>query len=284
MELTIATALKFAGDKLQLSSNSPAIDGRVLLAHVLKKETSYLYTWPEKPLTAKEHKLFLSYLERREKGEPVAYIIGEREFWSLSLQVSPATLIPRPETEQLVEYILDNFSLDDNLKILDLGTGTGAIALALASEAPNWHITGVDLQDDAVKLAKSNQNRLKLTNCEFKQGSWFSNCDLDNKYHIIVSNPPYIDKDDPHLLQGDVRFEPNSALIAAQNGLADIKIIAQQANNYLENNGSLIFEHGADQGILVQNILKENSYLKLKLVKDYANLDRISIGTYIKGE
>ncbi len=260
-------------------SESPQLDAAVLLCHALDKPRSYLFTWPERIISDEEFAAFSQLLARRIDGEPVAYITGEREFWSLPLLVAPSTLIPRPDTERLVELALEKAQLIDG-PILDLGTGTGAIALALASELPQRKIVGVDLQPDAVELAKRNAERLAIPNCDFYQSSWFDSLGSGTKFAVIVSNPPYIDKNDPHLSQGDVRFEPKTALIAPKNGLADICHISEHAREYLSDGGWLLFEHGFEQGQAVRDCLSELGYNCVETAQDYAGLERVTMGRY----
>ena len=285
---TIEAALKAAISLLQESgSESPSLDAAVLLCHALDKPRSYLLTWPDKTLEPEQNECFVSLLSRRLNGEPIAYITGEREFWSLPLKVSPSTLIPRPDTERLVELALDKVT-NKSGNVLDLGTGTGAIALALASELPQCRVLGVDLRQEAVTLAKSNARNLNILNTDFLQGSWFEPVNSEiwlaeqagTKFALIVSNPPYIEKDDPHLMQGDVRFEPISALVAEEKGLADIRHIAENAVNYLEESGWLLFEHGFEQGEQVCQILRELGYTLVSTEKDYTGNDRVTMGQY----
>ncbi|MCG3721619.1 peptide chain release factor N(5)-glutamine methyltransferase [Vibrio cincinnatiensis] len=277
MSMNIEALVALAKTRLAESgSDSPSLDAAVLLCHVLQKPRSYLLTWPEKVLTAEQQTEFDALLTRRLSGEPVAYIIGEREFWSLPLKVSPSTLIPRPDTERLVELALEKAEQIPG-DILDLGTGTGAIALALASELPARHVFGVDLRHEAQQLAIENSQRLQITNVTFLQGSWFTPLVEGIKFALIVSNPPYIEESDPHLEQGDVRFEPKSALVAEDNGLADIKYIAQTAREYLLAEGWLLFEHGYEQATAVQTILKELGYQAITTEQDYAGNDRVTL-------
>lgn len=281
-ENSVENTLKNAVVRLQESgSESPSLDAAVLLCHALDKPRSFLLTWPDKLLDTEQLTQFASLLERRLGGEPVAYIVGEREFWSLPLDVAPSTLIPRPDTERLVEIALDKAS-DSEGDILDLGTGTGAIALALASELPNRKVWGVDLKEDARQLASSNAKKLNISNCEFRSGSWFDPIESGTQFALIVSNPPYIEKSDPHLSQGDVRFEPLSALVADDNGLADIKYISEVARSYLQPGGWLMFEHGYDQGLAVRDLLALLGYDQVETFKDYGNNDRVTIGLWPK--
>ncbi|UAB69617.1 peptide chain release factor N(5)-glutamine methyltransferase [Vibrio sp. SCSIO 43132] len=280
MLLSIEDTLKAATEKLiESGSESPSLDAAVLLCHALDKPRSYLLTWPEKLLTPEQDKDFVSLLERRQNGEPVAYIVGEREFWSLPLKVSPSTLIPRPDTERLVELALEKIPSTSG-SVLDLGTGTGAIALAIASELPSHNIVGVDIREEAKTLATENAQQLNLRNASFLQGSWFSPVSEGTKFACIVSNPPYIDACDPHLKQGDVRFEPLSALVADEKGMADLSYIATHAKSYLEQDGWLLMEHGYEQGKAVRDVLESLGYSDIATEKDYAGNDRVTLGRY----
>ncbi|MEC6815367.1 peptide chain release factor N(5)-glutamine methyltransferase [Photobacterium toruni] len=261
-------------------SNSPQLDSVVLLCHVLDKPRSYLLTWPEKQLDDSQFEMFSTLLARRMAGEPIAYIVGEREFWSLPLKVSPSTLIPRPDTERLVELALEKIPLG-KCQVLDLGTGTGAIALAIASERTDIMVTGIDLRPEAVALATENSQRLTITNSCFLSGSWYTPLTLQPQFAVIVSNPPYIDEADPHLIEGDVRFEPKSALVAEDNGLADIRLISEQGRQYLLPNGWLLMEHGFEQGAAVRTILEQLGYVQVSTSQDYAGLDRVTMGCWL---
>lgn len=276
---TIANLVKQAQKLLQASSDSARLDVEILLSFVLDKERSYLLTWPEKILSDEQLHSFLRVLARRIKGEPIAYITGIKEFWSLPLLVSNATLIPRPDTETLVERVLEKFQSKEKINCLDLGTGTGAIALALASEKPAWCIDAVDFNNEAVQLAQRNGQRCQLRQVNFFQSDWFSEIDVTKKFDLIVSNPPYIDGDDSNLKQGDVLFEPSSALIASDNGLADIKHIAYTARDFLIKNGYLYFEHGFEQGSAVRRILYDLGFNNPQTAKDLNGHDRITWAT-----
>ncbi|MUK93350.1 peptide chain release factor N(5)-glutamine methyltransferase [Aliivibrio fischeri] len=281
MSLSIEALLKRSIQSLMLEgSDSPQVDAAVLLCHVLDKPRSYLLTWPEKIVSDEELGNFNALLERRLAGEPIAYIVGYREFWSLPLKVSPTTLIPRPDTERLVEVALDHLTPNAQ-SILDLGTGTGAIALAIASEMPTLNVIGVDYQDDAVELAKGNAKINDINNVEFRQGSWFEPISLSDKFDIIVSNPPYIDGNDPHLSEGDVRFEPQTALVAEQNGFSDLIHIMQHGREYLLNGGWLMMEHGFEQGEQLRHFFEEHGYINVKTEQDYAGNDRVTLGQWV---
>ena len=274
-KVTIVNLVAYGQEQLVSCSDSAKLDAQILLAFVLGKELSYLLTWPEKELSEQDRQQYLTLLAKRISGEPIAYIVGVKEFWSLPFLVSPATLIPRPDTEVLVELVLEQFDDVDTLHCLDLGTGTGAIALSLASEQPNWHIDAIDFSLDAVKLAQKNAKELQLTHVNIFQSDWFSALN-DRKFDVIVSNPPYIDIFDENLSQGDVRFEPESALVADEQGLGDIKHIAQQALKYLNAKGALFFEHGFEQGEAVRNILTSFGYHNVQTVRDYNGHERIT--------
>ncbi|GAB2930680.1 peptide chain release factor N(5)-glutamine methyltransferase [Hafnia psychrotolerans] len=254
-------------------------DAEILLGFVTGKARTFIIAFGETQLTNSQMEQLETLLSRREQGEPIAYLVGEREFWSLSLSVSPATLIPRPDTECLVEQALLRLPLAEAVNILDLGTGTGAIALAMASERPDCHIVGIDLQPDAVKLAQYNAQKLGITNARFLQGSWFTPVP-QQRFALIASNPPYIDAADPHLSVGDVRFEPTSALVAENAGLADLAHIIQSANAYLEDGGWLLLEHGWQQAVAAQTLLRQAGYRDVSTVKDYGGNDRVSLGRW----
>lgn len=276
---SVEQAIKFGVQQLIELSDSAKLDVQVLLGHVLKKEISYLLTWPEYQLTNEQISCFMSLLQERVKGLPIAYLIGTKEFWSLNFFVSSATLIPRPDTECLVELILAQHDKSP-LYCLDLGTGTGAIALALASERHQWRISAVDFSAEAVALANKNAQQLNLTHVTIKQSDWFQSVDKSRKYDFIVSNPPYIDANDEHLLKGDVRFEPITALVANNEGLADILHIIIQAKHYLNDGGWLYFEHGFLQGQSVRALFAENGYYDALTVQDYSGNDRITYAQY----
>ncbi len=271
---TIAQSLDWANDKLA-GGDSPQLDAKLLLAHVLGQSTTYLFTWPEKTLSATEFNAFSDLIERRQHGEPIAYILGYQDFWTLHLKVSTATLIPRPETELLVEIALSK--LNSSAKVCDLGTGTGAIALAIASERPDCHVLGLDRIGEAVELAKENAIANRVTNVSFIASDWFSRVE-NTQFDLIVSNPPYVEADSPFLQEGDVRFEPDSALIADNQGIADIDKITTTTAAYLKAGGWLMFEHGFEQGAAVRNLLLINGYEHIETFKDLNGLDRVTIG------
>ncbi|VTP76899.1 peptide chain release factor N(5)-glutamine methyltransferase [Haemophilus influenzae] len=278
--------------KADLAQKNPSenskIDALVLLQYATGKPRTQILAFDDTEIDEKVRLKLTALLDRRLNGEPIAYILGEKEFWSLPLNVSKGTLIPRPDTEILVEKALQ-ISLEKleqnppHFRILDLGTGTGAIALALASELSSicqkrqisLEIIGVDLMPDVVALAKSNAERNKL-NVQFLQSRWFEN--ITGQFNLIVSNPPYIDAQDEHLCQGDVRFEPLSALVANDAGYADLRYIIESAPNYLNFNGTLLLEHGWQQGEKVRSIFQENHWEMVETVRDYGDNERVTLG------
>ncbi|MFP2361258.1 peptide chain release factor N(5)-glutamine methyltransferase [Enterobacter ludwigii] len=260
------------------ASESPKRDAEILLEFVTGKARTYLLAFGETQLSAEQEAQLATLLARRKTGEPVAHLVGEREFWSLPLYVSPATLIPRPDTECLVEQALSRLPAQA-CRILDLGTGTGAIALALASERPDCEVTAVDVMPDALALAQRNVARLGFPNVTVLQSSWFSA--LDNRtFGMIVSNPPYIDEHDPHLTQGDVRFEPLTALVAANEGLADIVHIVTTSRQHLLPGGWLLVEHGWTQGDAVRDVFIAAGYRAVETCRDYGGNDRLTLGQW----
>lgn len=259
-------------------SDSPRLDTELLLCHVLGKPRTYLYTWPEHRLLPDEIAGFDALFTRRAQGEPIAYLIGRREFWSLSLKVSGATLIPRPETELLVALALA-LPLGDAALVADLGTGTGAVALALASERPLWQISAVDVFPGAVALAECNRRELGFDNVRIFQSDWFSAL-AGSRFDLVVSNPPYVDEADTHLQQGDVRFEPASALVAPDSGFGDLALIIQNAGEHLNAGGWLLLEHGWQQGDMVRQLMKQAGFLAVTTHLDLAGRERVTVGRH----
>ncbi len=278
MSLTVADWLKQAqACLLNAGSDSHRLDAELLLMHILQVNRAWLFTWPEKELSPDQTSQLAELLTRRAQGEPVAYLIGVREFWSLPLKVAPSTLIPRPDTETLIEWALE-LVLPENTRAVDLGTGTGAIALALASEHSTWQVSAVEFNPEAVELARENTERLGLA-ITVAQGSWFE--PVQGTFDLIVSNPPYIDPSDHHLDEGDVRFEPRSALVAEQNGLGDLEYIIENAPLYLNNEGWLLLEHGYDQADAVCDYLHQRGFVDVENRCDLGGQPRISGGRWL---
>ncbi len=277
--VTIRCALHIAEQLLPQRYESARIDAEVLLAHAIMQDRVYLHTWPERALTAWQTRRYSNLIKRRAAGEPVAYLTGRREFWSLSLGVTPATLIPRPETELLVEQALRFIPADKDSHIADLGTGCGTIALAIASERPASLITATDIDARALDVARSNARHLRIDNVKFLPGSW---CDplKGQRFHIIISNPPYIRTDDPCLRQGDLSCEPQHALIAGNEGMDAIRIIVSEAKMYLRDQGWLLVEHGHEQQERVLALFKQHGYTHVEGAADIAGHGRMVMGRY----
>jgi len=259
-----------------LSTANPRRDAEILLCHCLKKNRAWLYTWPDAEVVSSQVLHFSQLMSRRKRGVPIAHLTGVRDFWSLELQVNEHTLIPRAETETLVEWALE-LALPESASILDLGTGSGAIALALAKERPRWQLAGVDASADALKIAKANAESLGLSTVRFLQSNWFSSLPGEH-FHLLVANPPYIEKSDPHLSQGDLPHEPQMALVADENGLADISHIVAAAPAHLHRDGWLLVEHGFDQGAATRDLFHSSGFFDVTTRRDLAGHERITGG------
>ncbi|HTQ98401.1 MAG TPA: peptide chain release factor N(5)-glutamine methyltransferase [Candidatus Acidoferrum sp.] len=257
-------------------NDTAALDAQILLAHVLGKSRAWLYTWPAHELDAEQSAQYEALVKRAAAGEPVAYLTGKRAFWTLTLDVSPAVLIPRPETELLVELALE---LGQTLPgpVADLGTGSGAIALALASERPDWQLHATEFSPPALEVARANAQRLQLDNVHCFGGSWCEPLPAP-AYSLIVSNPPYIAADDPHLPA--LAHEPRSALVATADGLADLQAIVQQARTRLADGGWLLLEHGWQQGAAVRGLLERSGYRDIVTRQDAGGRDRVTLGLW----
>ncbi len=279
----LSELLQQASCQLETVSASPLLDAQLLLAHALQKAHSYLLTWPESTPSQAEQALFEEYLQQRRKGIPVAYILGYKEFWSLPFTVTPDVLIPRPETELLVEQVLESCQTLTQPRILELGTGSGAIAIALATELPRVQITASDYSEAALATARNNaQNILSQqqeANITFLHSDWLTKIPR-TEYDIIVSNPPYIAEADSHL-EGDIRHEPLSALVSGSDGLDAIRMIIRDAKHYLCHGGLLLLEHGFDQGQRVKTCMQAAGYAHCKTLQDPAQTDRLTMGRYL---
>ncbi len=277
--MTIDQALRQGAEALYSFADTARIDSECLLGHCLNVQRSYLYAWPQQVLSDQQSDAFQQLLERRLSGEPIAYIRGWQEFWSLRFEVGPGVLIPRPETELLVEQAL-SLNLHDAANVLDLGTGSGCIALSLAAERPGWQITAVDRSLDALAYAQRNLAQQGAGNVELLQSSWFTQLG-DRQFDLIVSNPPYVAIDDHHLSQGDVRSEPVSALESGPQGLDDIRRIAENAKGSLRQGGTLMLEHGFDQAESVAELLQSHSYSNVRHYKDLQQHSRVTAAVAI---
>ncbi len=276
---TIEAALRLGVTRLAATSPTPRLDAEVLLAHASGVTRTALLAFPERALDAAAARAYQALIERRAGGEPVAYLTGTREFWSLELHVTPATLIPRPETELLVEHALAHIPPDADWTVADLGTGCGAIALALAHERPRLRVLATDRSAEALAVARDNAVRLGLANVEFRPGDWCAALGGE-RCQVIVSNPPYVRDDDPHLQQGDLRFEPQAALRAGADGLDAIRVIVAGAPKCLRPDGWLLLEHGADQADVVRACLLEHGFRDVDTDRDYSGHARITAARY----
>ncbi len=275
--IDIQSTLNAATKQLTTISDSASLDAEVLLCHTIKKPRSHLRAWSEKVLSSNQHKLFQQFLDQRIQGVPIAYITGNKEFWSREFKVTPDVLIPRPDTELLIDLSLSLIKNRSNAQLIDLGTGSGIIAITLAAERPDADITATDTSDKALQVAKHNAKTHQISNIHFIQSSWFDKVTQDG-FDLVISNPPYIASNDPHLSQGDVRFEPNCALVADEQGLKDIKIICHHARDYLNSNGTLLIEHGCDQQSAVQSIFNEYNYRDITTHNDLSGNPRVTTG------
>ena len=264
-----------------LPGDSARRDAEILLGHCLGQSRAWLYTWPEREPPGERVEHYRQLLARRERGEPVAYLTGWREFWTLQLKVNPHTLIPRPETETLVAWALE-LPLPADAEVLDLGTGSGAIALALASERHAWLVEGVDASEAALRVATDNAAHLGLEWVRFFVSDWYRAL-AGRRFHLLVANPPYIEAADTHLQQGDLRFEPRSALVAADAGFADLAQLVGGAAAHLHDGGWLLLEHGYQQGEGVRELLRHSGFAQVSTRQDLAGLDRISGGCWHAG-
>jgi len=271
---TVSEALDWATEQLS-ESDDARLDSQVLLAYALNVSRTWLFTWPDKALDGATLTAFNALIEERKSGTPIAYITGYRDFWSLRLKVTPDTLIPRADTELLVETALTLKNVEKPCDVIDLGTGTGAIALSLANECPSWHITATDINPKTLAVAKENATTLELA-VSFKESAWFDA--INDRYDLVISNPPYIESDDPHLQQGDLRFEPADALASGKDGLDDIRRLIQQALKHLKKDGYLLLEHGYQQAEAVRSLMAKAGYIDIETHQDIEDRDRVTLG------
>lgn len=259
-----------------LKSDEAAIEAQLLLQHLLNVNRAWLIAHQNDALEANIHEAYRALINRRANGEPIAYIMGYRDFYGLKLKVTPDTLIPRPDTETLVDAALEKIEPNLPLSICDLGTGTGAIALAIAKNRPHAQVTAVDFSEKALEVARQNAQDLSILNCQFLQSDWLSAL-KNHSFDVIVSNPPYIEADDQHLNQGDLRFEPLSALASGKDGLDDIRTIIRQSKNHLKPSGWLMLEHGYNQAEAVANLFKEAGFSDISHALDLQGIQRVAM-------
>ena len=271
---TVSEALDWATEQLR-ESDDARLDSQVLLAYALNVSRTWLFTWPDKALDGATLTAFSALIDERKSGIPIAYITGYRDFWSLRLKVTPDTLIPRADTELLVETALTLKNVEKPCDVIDPGTGTGAIALSLANECPSWRITATDINPETLAVAKENAQSLELT-VSFKESAWFDA--ISDRFDLIISNPPYIESDDPHLQQGDLRFEPAGALASGKDGLDDIRRLVQHALKHLKKDGYLLLEHGYQQAEAVRSLMAEAGYTDIETHQDIEDRDRVTLG------
>lgn len=273
----IKCALQEGVRLLNQHSQSARIDAEALLTHTLNVSRTYFYTHPEQLLTPKQTELFQGLIRQRAAGIPIAHLTNFREFWSMPLRITPTTLIPRPETELLVEIVLAMVGKQPGASILDLGTGSGAIAIALASERPDWHLFACDISEAAVQVARENVVHNGLSNIQISQSDWFKSVP-EGLFTAIVSNPPYLAATDPHLQQGDLRFEPPGALVSGSDGLVALTHIIKEGYSHLVPGGLLLLEHGYTQGAAVAQLFQQHGYQSIQCWQDLQGHDRVSGG------
>lgn len=271
-----------ATQTLYETSDTPRIDAEVLMQHIIKRPLAWLIAHGETIATADHIEAFYSSVTLRHSGQPIAYLTGHKDFWSLSLKVDSNVLIPRPDTETLVEQALEHLPNylpnQESLDVLDLGTGSGAIALSIAKERPNAKVLAVDSQAGALEIARENAKTNNIDNAFFLRSDWYSALPKEQRFDLIASNPPYVEIDDEHLQNGDLRFEPISALVANDNGLADLSTIIRTAPSFLKKRGWLLVEHGFTQAKEIAEFFKTNGFCNIKCVKDINDLDRCTLG------
>ena len=260
-----------------LTFNEPLLEAKIIVGFALNRTPTQLIIDSDVFVTDADFKSINGLIDRRLTGEPIAYITGHQPFWTLDLEVSKHTLIPRADTETLVKTALE-LPLKHNAQVLDLGTGTGAVALSIASERPDWKVMGLDFKDEIVELARRNALKHSI-NCLFVQSDWYASLN-EVTFDLIVSNPPYVEQDSPYLNKGDLRFEPMSALTSEDNGLADIKHIISEGTRYLNDGGYMALEHGAYQAEAIRNIFNAHGYSNVNTIKDLNKLERVTLAVF----
>ena len=274
---TVKQALDYGRTLLRRTAEQSSNEALLLLQHATNKRKETLIAHSEQTLSDERCQIYKNLLRRRSDGEPIAYILKEKEFWSLQLQMAPGVLIPRPETELLVEMALERIPTNKNTTVLDLGTGSGCIALAIASERPHSHIIACDNSSTCINTANRNAERLGLKNISFIESNWFENVGSQT-FDVIVSNPPYISEQDPDLQISVREFEPENALIADEDGLSDIKVITKHSRDFMNLNGCLILEHGWNQGSATRSQLEYHRFQNIATFRDLQNHERVTLG------
>jgi release factor glutamine methyltransferase len=282
--ITVAQAIGTAANQLHPHVDAARLEAELLLSHLLGKSRSWLIAWSDTRLDDQQLQHFSDLVNKRIQGVPIAQLTGEREFWSLPLRVTADTLIPRPETELLVETCLDLYPAENSITVADLGTGSGAIALAIATERPAWCILATDKSHQALDVAIHNAETLQIDNIQLLQGDWFDALPANIRVEVLLSNPPYIPMNDPHLQQGDLRFEPRTALASGDDGLDAIRLIISKASDYLEPGGYLLLEHGYNQGSAVRRLMHQSALGAINTLTDLAGHERVTIGRSTAGK
>lgn len=282
--ITVAQAIGTAANQLHPHVDAARLEAELLLSHLLGKSRSWLIAWSDTRLDDQQLQHFSDLVNKRIQGVPIAQLTGEREFWSLPLRVTADTLIPRPETELLVETCLDLYPAENSITVADLGTGSGAIALAIATERPAWCILATDKSHQALDVAIHNAETLQIDNIQLLQGDWFDALPANIRVEVLLSNPPYIPMNDPHLQQGDLRFEPRTALASGDDGLDAIRLIISKASDYLEPGGYLLLEHGYNQGSAVRRLMHQSALGEINTLTDLAGHERVTIGRSTAGK
>lgn len=277
-KVAVKQAIAAAEGQLRPYVAAARLEADILLGHVLEKPRSWLIAWSDVCLSDLQLQCYTDLINKRIQGTPVAHLTSQREFWSLPLTITPDTLIPRPETELLVEIAVDLYPVVQDISVADLGCGSGAIALAIATERPEWSILATDQSRQALQVAIQNADSLHLDNIHFHQGDWHHALPADTRVEILLSNPPYIPENDPHLQQGDLRFEPRSALASGADGLDAIRRIIAQAHKCLKQEGYLLLEHGYNQGSAVRQLMQSSSFDEIETRTDLAGHERVTMG------
>ena len=276
-KLAVKQAIERAARQLLPHVDAARLEAEILLGHLLGKSRAWLIAWSDTGLSEQQLSRYHDLVEKRIQGTPIAHLTTEREFWSLPLKITADTLIPRADTELLVETCLELHLAEHSITVADLGTGSGAIALAIASERPAWSILATDRSRQALDVAIHNAAALQIDNIQLLRGDWFEALPANTRVEVLLSNPPYIPEDDPHLQQGDLRFEPRSALASGADGLDAIRLIISQASAYLKPGGYLLLEHGYDQGSAVRQLMHQSALGEIDTHTDLAGHERVTM-------